>query len=134
MKKFTAMAAIGVSLASVLALAPSASASGDGNCGKRDTCFYYNSNLGGALVDIDDCWGYNHANFTFIGPGAGAGINLKNNAASAANFSDYNPHFVYYNSNQQGPRQEIAPWSRANLNSTLKNNNASSIFYESGNC
>ncbi|WP_329386277.1 hypothetical protein OG625_27410 [Streptomyces sp. NBC_01351] len=135
MKKLTAVSAIGLSLASLLALAPNASASGDGRCNEgRDACFHYNSGGVGAFVDIDDCWGYNHSNFTFIGPGNGAGQNLKNNAASVTNWTHSNPHYVYYNSNQQGPRQMIGPWITANLNSTLKNNNASSIFYESGNC
>ncbi|WP_143626257.1 hypothetical protein [Streptomyces viridosporus] len=135
MNKTRAFAAIALSAATLLALAPSASASGDGVCHTdRDACFFYNSDLKGAKVDIDDCWSYNHVNFKFIGPGNGAGITLKNNAASVQNWSHYNPHFVYYNSNLQGPRQQINPWSWSNLNSTLKNNNASSVFYETGNC
>ncbi|MFG3047063.1 hypothetical protein ACGFZR_19300 [Streptomyces sp. NPDC048241] len=86
----------------------------------------------GAKVDLDDCWSYNHANFQFIGPGAGSGLTLKNNAASVQNWNHWNPLYVYYNSNQQGPRQEVSSWSWTNLNSTLKNNNASSVFGETG--
>ncbi|MDJ0346695.1 hypothetical protein QMK19_34525 [Streptomyces sp. H10-C2] len=135
MKKFTAVSAIGLSIASLLVLAPNASASGDGHCNEgKDACFHYNSGGVGAFVDIDDCWGYNHANFTFIGPGAGAGLSLKNNAASVTNWTHSNPHYVYYYSDRQGPVQIIGPWVTANLNGTLKNQNASSIFYESGNC
>jgi hypothetical protein len=133
LKKIRGLAAVVLSAAALITLAPSASASGDGTCQvDKDACFYYNSDLKGAKVDLDDCWGYNHTNFKFIGPGAGAGLTLKNNAASVQNWQHGNWLFVYYNSNQQGPRQEVSPWTWVNLNSTLKNNNASSIFNETG--
>ncbi|MER7171628.1 hypothetical protein [Streptomyces mesophilus] len=135
MRKFSAFAAASMAIGSLLAFAPSAAASGDGTCNvDKDACFFFNSGGKGAKVDLDDCWGYNHVNFKFIGPGNGAGITLKNNAASVKNYHHFVAVAVFYNSNQQGARQDIQPWITANLNSKLKNNNASSVFVESGNC
>jgi len=64
-----------------------------------------------------------------FGAGNGAGQAVKNNAASAENNSSTYDYTIYYNSNYQGASQTIGDlaWENdiVNLDSTLKNNNAS---------
>ncbi|MFJ2847529.1 hypothetical protein ACIPD2_38790 [Streptomyces griseofuscus] len=66
------------------------------------------------------------------GQGDGSGKAVKNNAASANNCSTVDGYRVYYNSGYAGHSQSIPHYygcgSSTNLDSTLKNNNASSHF------
>ncbi|MEV0281798.1 hypothetical protein AB0I22_36185 [Streptomyces sp. NPDC050610] len=57
--------------------------------------------------------------------GYGGGEAIKNNAASAAN-QDYYPHTIYFNSGYGGAAQTVPSGRIYNLNSALKNQNASS--------
>ncbi|GAA1992734.1 peptidase inhibitor family I36 protein [Kitasatospora viridis] len=126
-----AAAALG---AAVLAAAP-AYADGPGDCPSDVACLFYNSGFQGSYFgdgagnsQTPENYLYNSW-YTFGGGnGSGAGQYVKNNAASVY---DYNINYsvtIYYNSNNAGPSQTIGPDAGANLNSTLKNNNASQCF------
>jgi len=132
-KTMAAAATAGIALAIGLTAVPSAfAAEGDGNCVTNDAgaggdlCLYYNSNLAGAR--FNDPYTDNYAGWVFkawSGGDAGAGQAVKNNAASVRNYDTVVTGVIYYNSNQLGASQKIGPSSWANLNSTLKNENAS---------
>jgi hypothetical protein len=132
-KVLAAAATTGIALTVGLTAVPSAfAAEGDGNCVTNDAgaggdlCLYYNSNLAGAR--FNDPYTDNYAGWVFkawSGGDAGAGQAVKNNAASVRNYDPYVTGVVYYNSNQAGPSESISPSSWVNLNSTLKNENAS---------
>ncbi|MDI5969404.1 hypothetical protein POF50_008610 [Streptomyces sp. SL13] len=66
------------------------------------------------------------------GLGDGSGIAVKNDAASADDCSDVDGYRVYYNSGYAGHSQAIPHYygcaASTNLDSTLKNENASSHF------
>lgn len=69
---------------------------------------YINTNLGAS-------WCY----------GSGEGQDVKNNAAAAGSGEASATNTVYYNSGYSGASQSFAAKSSGNLNSTLKNENAS---------
>jgi len=116
--------------------ASTASAAGrDGVCDSGEVCFYYNSNQQGSVSDFTDSVG-NYGNtqpscYDFKGSGNGKGKCLKNEAASVTNRTD-KPVTVYYNSNYQGASQTIPAGASVNLNSTLKNQNASHRIGDGG--
>lgn len=85
MNKGRGFAAFALSTTTIISLTPTASGDGKFQTDKN-VCFYYNSDLQDAKVDLDDCWVYNHTNFKFIGPGNGVSIMLKHNAASVQNW------------------------------------------------
>ena len=120
-----AMLAIG---ALVIPTSTASAAARDARCEYGEVCFFYNSDQSGAISDFDTSvaqYGSSQPGcYDFKGVLNGAGRCLKNNAASVVNLTD-KPLTVYFNSNYQGPSQTIPPYSFANLNSTLKNNNAS---------
>ncbi|MGW4439224.1 hypothetical protein ACWELO_26295 [Streptomyces sp. NPDC004596] len=72
--------------------------------------------------------------YVFNGNGSGAGQYVKNNAASAQNCSNVNNYRVYYNSGYAGHSQYFGhsdpygPCTWYDLDSTLKNNEASQHF------
>ncbi len=114
--------------------APAFAASRDGVCSSGEFCYYYNSDEAGSVSDFTgslsnygdtqpDC-------YEFKGSGAGQGICVKNNAASVWNRSSQTVR-VYYNSGYAGSYQDFAPGAKGNLNSTLKNNDASHKFLSS---
>ncbi|MBY8888469.1 hypothetical protein K7472_27035 [Streptomyces sp. PTM05] len=109
------------------------------NCGE-DNCLqalrlFYNSNLQGSQADFEaDVSSY--AGYEFRpGAGAGSGQSVKNNAASAQDESGGWAYQIFYDSDYKGPSQTVNPYidngsdgngyGWANLDSTLKNNNAS---------
>lgn len=118
------------------AATPSASAynftvARDGQCGMGEICFYYNSDQQGSVSDFDATTGdiadYGTSQpgcYDFKGDGDGKGLCMKNHAASVGNFSRY-PVTIYFNSDFGGHSQTIPPFSNANLDEKLKNNNAS---------
>ncbi len=137
-RKLAASVATGAFLVVGLATAiPAASAAeGDGNCTSSDAgaggdlCLYFNSYEAGAR--FNDPYTDNYAGWTFkawtsgtAGGSNGAGYAVKNNAASVQNWDNYVTGDVYYNSNQQGAVQKFSAFTAGNLNSTLKNENAS---------
>ncbi|MFI2350931.1 hypothetical protein ACH492_28700 [Streptomyces sp. NPDC019443] len=101
-----------------------------GTCASGEVCLYYNSlenNLNAYFVqtsDIPDYQGYSFRQSQYGSYGAGQGV--KNNAAAVNNRSSY--HFrVFYNSYYSCAVacQQIPSLTFVNLNSAMKNNNAS---------
>ncbi|WP_433893569.1 hypothetical protein [Streptomyces sp. CA-111067] len=100
---------------------------------------YYNSNNAGAVAlftgNVPNYAGYtsgsNYYTYIFDTDTAysGHGQAVKNNVASVSNESSTHDFRVYYNSGYAGPSQLIpetgSSGSATNLNSTLKNENAS---------
>ncbi len=131
-RRTTALATLFTTLAltlSALSFAGPASAAGrDGQCQSGEFCYYYNSNEAGSVSDftdsLDDYGTTQPSCYEFKGAGSGQGQCIKNNAASVWNRSSKTVR-VYYNSNFAGAYQSVAAGAKANLNATLKNNNAS---------
>jgi hypothetical protein len=106
-----------------------AATSNNGTCEDGEFCYYYNSNKGGSLRDFTDLRMESMVSsggscYTFKSAGSGQGVCVKNNAASVWNRSGSSVA-VYYNSNFGGSSQNFASGAWGNLNTTLKNNNAS---------
>ena len=117
-------------LAAVVATMPTADAATarNGVCESGEFCYYYGSNETGSVSDFTGSIG-NYGStqptcYEFIGAGAGQGLCIKNQAASVWNRAAGSTT-VYLNSNFSGSSQTFATGVKANLNSTLKNNNAS---------
>jgi murein DD-endopeptidase MepM/ murein hydrolase activator NlpD len=128
----TAGAMLGALAASTLAAASPASAAGrDGTCNSGEFCYYYNSDQAGSVSDftgsVSDYGTTQPDCYDFKGAGNGKGLCIKNDAASVWNRSSV-PVRVYYNTGYGGTYQEIPAGAKRNLNSTLKNNNASHKF------
>lgn len=108
-----------------------AAASRDGICDSGEFCYYYNSDNAGSISDfagsIADYGSTQPGCYEFKGAGNGQGLCVKNNAASVWNRSSAKVR-VYYNSNYGGAYQDFSSGAKGNLNSTLKNNNASHKF------
>ncbi|MFJ9176783.1 hypothetical protein [Streptomyces sp. NPDC102360] len=121
-----------VALAGVgTALSTSGTAMAAESCTSGYACLYYNSNYSGAFYrqyfNIPNYSGYY---FSASSSGsAGAGLPVKNNVASVDNWDFNNGFRMYYNSNYAGTSQSIAAGGAANLNTSLKNENASGKFY-----
>ncbi|WP_433288257.1 peptidase inhibitor family I36 protein [Micromonospora sp. CA-244673] len=126
------LAVVGAALAmttSILSVAsPAQAASRDGVCDSGEFCYFYNSNYAGSISDftgsIEDYGTTQPSCYEFKGAGAGQGLCVKNNAASVWNRTSKTV-VVYFNSNFAGASQSFAAGAKANLNATLKNNNAS---------
>ncbi|MCX4471624.1 peptidase inhibitor family I36 protein [Micromonospora sp. NBC_01655] len=122
----------------VLAVAaPAQAASRDGICDAGEFCYYYNSDHAGSISDhtgsLADYGSTQPDCYEFKGAGNGQGLCIKNNAASVWNRTG-NTVRVYYNSDYDGSyaHQDFAPGAKANLNATLKNNNASHQLISAG--
>lgn len=120
-----AIAGIAVGAAS-LVIAPQASAATSA-CASGDMCFYYNSGRLGAEFGWPSNISDFSTTFTFT-PGSGgsngAGVYVKNNAASAWNRVSTNDARVYFNSAYLGSYDIVCRSLSRNLDNT-KNNNAS---------
>ncbi len=123
------VAVIGLA-AGLLATAPAATAAArDGVCQSGEFCLYYNSNHGGSLVDLVNSqrdYGTGSGCVTFVSSGSGRGQCVKNNTASVWNRTG-KPVFVFYNSDFGGTYDQVPNGAKVNLNSNVKNNNASQI-------
>ncbi|MFI0485318.1 SpoIID/LytB domain-containing protein [Actinomadura sp. 9N215] len=119
-------------------LAPSSPASAaaapesrNGECETGEFCYYFNSDNQGSVSDFDgsvaDYGTEQPSCYDFKGAGNGQGVCVKNNAASVWNRSDKTVQ-VYFNSNYGGNSQAFEAGAKGNLNSTLKNQNASHQF------
>jgi surface antigen len=131
-RPLTLAAAVALAVPMVAATATSASAaSRDGACNSGEFCYYYNSDNAGSISDfagsVSDYGTTQPGCYDFKGAGNGQGQCIKNNAASVWNRSGKTVR-VYYNTGYAGTYQDIAPGAKKNLNSTLKNNNASHKF------
>ncbi len=132
MKKKIAYAGLAGTLLSVAVLtatAPSAQAAArDGVCNAGEFCLYYNSGQLGSVSDfttsVDDYGATQPDCYEFKGAGAGQGLCVKNAAASVWNRTS-GTVTVFYNSGFGGSSQAVATGVKANLNATLKNQNAS---------
>lgn len=121
-----------LSVAAMMSAAPTAQAAArDGNCQTGEFCLFYNSGQAGSVSDfttsIADYGASQPECYDFKGTGAGKGLCVKNEAASARNLTS-GPVTVFFNSNYGGASQTIAAGASVNLNATLKNNNASHRF------
>ncbi|HTI22273.1 MAG TPA: CHAP domain-containing protein [Kutzneria sp.] len=130
------LAAVGAAAMAVVALgAPASAAARDGVCDSGEFCLYYNSDQAGSVSDftgsISDLGATQPSCYEFKSAGNGQGVCVKNNAASVWNRSSQTVR-VYFNSDFGGASQDFAPGVKANLNSTLKNNEASFEFITSG--
>jgi murein DD-endopeptidase MepM/ murein hydrolase activator NlpD len=127
------LATIGIAvplLTATMAAAPQVAqaAARDGVCDTGEFCLYYNSDQQGSVSDfagsITDYGATQPSCYVFNGAGAGKGLCVKNHAASVWNRTS-GPVTVYFNSNYAGVNQSIAASAKANLNASLKNQNAS---------
>ena len=116
---------------SIVTAAPASAAARDGACDGGEFCYFYNSNTVGSISDftdsLDDYGATQPTCYEFKGDGAGKGLCVKNHAASVWNRTGRTVR-VYFNSNFGGAHQDFASGVRGNLNSTLKNQNASHQF------
>ncbi|GAA2729882.1 peptidase inhibitor family I36 protein [Actinocorallia aurantiaca] len=125
----TAAAALG---GTVLATAsPAAAATRNGVCETGEFCYYFNSNNKGSVSDftksVADYATKQPSCYDFKGAGAGKGKCIKNEAASVWNRSKKTVR-VYFNSGYSGKYQDFKAGAKGNLNSSLKNQNASHQF------
>jgi hypothetical protein len=127
-------AAMAVGMGAVTAPAAHAAAR-DGICDAGEFCYFYNSGLAGSVSDFTGSvsdYGTNPAScYVFKSAGAGQGLCIKNNAASVWNRSSV-PVTVFYNTGFGGASQVFTAGGSGNLNTTLKNNEASHQFGTSG--
>ncbi|GAA2511550.1 peptidase inhibitor family I36 protein [Winogradskya humida] len=133
MKRFKALAIAALIGAGIVTVAPTAAhaAGRDGVCNDGEFCLYYNSDNEGSISDftgsISDYGATQPSCYEFKGAGAGQDLCVKNEAASVWNRSEV-PVTVYFNSGYGGAHQGIAAGKKVNLNSKLKNENASHKF------
>ncbi|WP_141582586.1 SpoIID/LytB domain-containing protein [Actinomadura sp. WMMA1423] len=127
-----AMALGGAALVS--ASAPASAAGRDGVCDGGEFCYYFNSGNEGSVSDftgsVADYGTAQPSCYDFKGAGNGQGKCVKNQAASVWNRSTKTVR-VYYNSNYGGTYQDFKAGAKGNLNSSLKNQNASHKFLSS---
>ncbi|MEV0588643.1 peptidase inhibitor family I36 protein [Nonomuraea sp. NPDC050310] len=126
-----ASAALALGGAVLGAASPASAANRDGVCDPGEFCYYFNSNNQGSVSDftgsIADYATTQPTCYDFKGPGAGKGQCIKNSAASVWNRSSKTVR-VYFNTGHAGSYQDFGAGARGNLNSTLKNQNASHQF------
>ncbi|RMI41924.1 cell surface protein [Actinomadura harenae] len=128
----TATAAAAIGGAVVATTASSADAAGrNGKCDTGEFCLYYNSNQKGSVSDftgsVRDYGAKQPGCYDFKSAGAGKGKCVKNATASVWNRSSKTVR-VYFNSNFGGRYQDFKAGAKGNLNSGLKNQNASHEF------
>ncbi|WP_157420492.1 SpoIID/LytB domain-containing protein [Actinomadura kijaniata] len=127
--RLTAAAAAVALAGTALAMASPVSAAGrNGVCESGEFCYYFNSDNKGSVSDftgsVADYGAKQPSCFDFKGAGAGKGNCVKNAAASVWNRSGKTVR-VYFNSGYGGRYQDFKAGAKGNLNSGLKNQNAS---------
>ncbi|MGK5552680.1 peptidase inhibitor family I36 protein [Actinomadura kijaniata] len=115
-----------------LAVASPVSAAGrNGVCDSGEFCYYFNSGAKGSVSDftgsVADYGAKQPSCFDFKGAGEGKGRCVKNSAASVWNRSGKTVR-VYFNSGYGGRYQDFKAGAKGDLNSGLKNQNASHQF------
>ncbi|MEU0423747.1 hypothetical protein ABZ235_09000 [Streptomyces canus] len=129
-KLIAATAVAGGALSAGLATAAPASAAINYDCATGEVCLYFNSSsygYGAVYVQYDKVPDYQGRYFSSGRNGsAGAGVEVKNHAAAVDSWISSNFR-VYYNSGYSCSVacQTIPSYATVNLNSSLKNNNAS---------
>ncbi|MEV7686250.1 peptidase inhibitor family I36 protein [Streptomyces bungoensis] len=116
-----------------LALSTPASASATAtSCSSGYACLFYHPNYTGAIFKqyySDPNYGDNYFVTSTASQGSeGAGKVVRNDAASVDNWDFNNAITIYYSPNYAGVHQTISAGGAANLNSSLRNNNASGLF------
>ena len=100
----------------------------NGVCQSGEFCYYYNSYQAGSMSDHKpsqaDYGATQPTCYEFKTAGNGQGVCVKNHAASVWNRTGHTVR-VYFNSSYGGAYQSVAAGAKVNLNSTLKNQNAS---------
>lgn len=119
-------------LGATVLVAPGAQAAGrDGVCQTGEFCLYFNSNHEGSVSDftgsIADYGPDQPSCYEFRGPGAGRDECVKNNTAAVWNRTG-GEVTIFFDSGYGGASQTFANGAKVNLNSTLKNQNASHRF------
>lgn len=117
---------VALALGSSLLVAPMAQAATarNGVCEDGEFCLYYNSNQQGSVSDFDKSvgdYGTGSDCYHFLGTGAGKGLCVKNNAASAWNRRDA-VVTVFFKSGWTGPIDTFAHGVKGNLTSTYNDN------------
>ncbi|MEO3786168.1 SpoIID/LytB domain-containing protein [Actinocorallia sp. B10E7] len=129
-----ATAAMAIGGAVVATASPASAAGRDGVCQTGEFCYYFNSNNKGSVSDftksVADYATTQPSCYDFKGAGAGKGKCIKNEAASVWNRSKKTVR-VYFNSNYKGAYQDFRPGAKGNLETGLKNQNASHKFLSS---
>lgn len=129
----TAAAVLGGAVLATTAT-PASAAGRNGVCDSGEFCYYFNSNNKGSISDftgsVADYGTKQPSCYDFKGVGNGKGKCVKNNAASVWNRSGKTAR-VYFNSNYSGKYQDFKPGAKGNLDSSLKNQNASHQFLSS---
>ncbi|MFB4308535.1 peptidase inhibitor family I36 protein [Actinomadura sp. GTD37] len=124
-------AALALGGAATALFSPASAAARNGVCDSGEFCYYYNSGNAGSISDftgsIADYGTTQPSCYDFKGTGNGKGVCVKNNAASVWNRSTKTVR-VYFNSNYGGTYQDFKAGAKGNLNSSLKNQNASHQF------
>lgn len=108
---------------------------GDGSTGSGgSSCLFYHPDDQGA--HFGDRFSINYQGYVFGGGGAGNGLPVRNNAASAwNNDTQCTLHIWVYPLGTSGNiQQSIQSLTYANLNSSLRNNNASQTWSGPGKC
>jgi len=129
-KLIAATAVAGGALTAGLATAAPASAAIDFDCATGEVCLYYNSSsygYGAVYVQYDKVPDYAGKYFSSGRNGSsGAGVEVKNHAAAVDSWISSNFR-VYYNRGYSCSVacQTIPSYGTVDLNSSLKNNNAS---------
>ncbi|MEU3342077.1 hypothetical protein [Streptomyces sp. NPDC006668] len=118
---------------------PGSCAAGDGSTGRGgDGCLYYHPDQVGGYYGYP--YNVNYQGKTFgscnKGSSAGDGQSVGNNAAWVQNWDTACTLYVwvYPLGTSNNIKQTIAPWTAGNLNSTLRNNNASQTWGGPGDC
>jgi hypothetical protein len=125
-----ATAAVALGGAVLATASPASAAARDGKCDSGEFCLYYNSGNKGSVSDftgsVADYGAKQPKCYEFKSKGAGKGKCVKNQAASVWNRTKKTVR-VYYNSNYGGRYQDFKAGAKGNLNSALKNQNASHL-------
>ncbi|WP_158239023.1 peptidase inhibitor family I36 protein [Streptomyces barkulensis] len=123
----SALVTMAVTGAGLVGLATPANAATN-TCDPSHFCLFYNSNIQNAYYPFWDNVS-DFAGYTYKGAGAGAGQQVKNNAASAQNLQTNLVARVYYNSNYGGVYDNVQPTSWRNLSNTYNENASFKWFW-----
>ncbi|MER5381983.1 peptidase inhibitor family I36 protein [Streptomyces sp. NBC_00647] len=128
LRRSAAVAAVLAAGATALTISPAAAA--DTTCSTGYACLYYHPNYQGAFFkQFPSIPNYSSYRFTTSANGSdGAGLSVRNNAASVDNWDFNNAFTVYYHINYTGASQRFAAGGGGNFNTTLRNENASGKF------
>ncbi|MFJ2766713.1 peptidase inhibitor family I36 protein [Streptomyces sp. NPDC087300] len=127
-----ALAAAGSGLALSAPASAATAAPTAASCSSGYACLFYHPGYTGAVYkqyNNDTNYGNNHFVTSTSSHGSeGAGQVVRNNAGSVDNWDFNNSITIYYSPGYGGAHQTISAGGRANLNSSLHNNNASGKF------